>query len=347
MQAFFITLYVFIGLFFCYFLYVLLVVFLFQKKLFGTRGNDPDNPCYLRYEDYESWLKRSPYQTGYYGKAIRGYLYQEKGRDTFLGFILLSHGFFGTHIQYLADIALLCQNGYLVLAFDQYGVGLSEGASQVSLANGIYVLENVIRDVEKRNLNQGLPLILYGHSWGAYCACGALKNHPEIQKAVLRSGPVDPIQAGNQLLEMKKPALYRSILPLDRLCYFLLLGRRHLLKATRGPKKNQATKILTLHAEDDPLVPFSASISHYYQKHPQSNVSFFLQKEGGHNSLITSDGYHNYEAALKRYQEIASLPDETEKTRKKEMFIRSLNRVKMYPYNQAVCEAILSFLRQS
>lgn len=344
MKPFLITLAIILGILVVYFLYVLIIVFLFNKKVMGVRGEDPHNPCYLQFEDYEDTLERREYQTGYYAKAINGYIYQEKGRASFKGFIIMAHGFFGSHVQYLVDIAFLCKNGYQVLAFDQYGVGISEGEAQVSLANGIYVLENVIRDVEKRNLQGNLKLMLYGHSWGAYSCAGALRTHPEIEKAILRSGPVDPIAAGSHLLKMAKPSLYSSIAPLNRFCSFLLLGHRNMIKSTRGPKKNKTTDILVLHAKDDPMVEVSNSLALYYEKHPQKNVQVIFSEHGKHNTIITEAAIENYHKAVEAYKKIEMIQDAKEKTREEETFIKSLDRVSMYPYNTEVCNEILNFL---
>ena len=68
------------------FLYVAIMMVLFalvMRKLIWVRGKDPDNPCFLRFEDYRNELERKPYETFYYGKKIAGFLYKERGRKDF------------------------------------------------------------------------------------------------------------------------------------------------------------------------------------------------------------------------------------------------------------------------
>ena len=326
-----------------YLAFGVLVVFKANTELFGKRGEDPSNPCYLRFEDYP-FLKRTPYRTGYYGKAIKGYLYQDQRLRDYKGYIILSHGFFGTHVQYLFDIALLTQEGYLVLAYDQFGAGLSEGKNQESLATGVYVMENVISDVEKNNLNRGLPIYLYGHSWGGYSVAGALKNHPEIKGAICRSAPYSPIKAGYDLLKKVKPGLAYFLAPVFSFSCWLVMGKRYLIKGTRGLKKNKDTPVLFIQAKNDDIVLYKDSLAKYYQKHPQKNAKVFLTDKGMHNSLLVENGQLKYKELVKKFHEIDRKPDTTKKDQEMNDFLNHLDRVQTYQYDEETKNEILSFL---
>ena len=325
------------------FLLVCLLIALLNKKLFGVRGKDPDNPCYLHIEDYPE-LKREDYETQCEGKAIRGYVYSLKEEANPKGFIVLAHGFFGSHVQYLVDIDFLCKQGYRVLAFDQYGVGMSDGESQVSLAHGILCLNEVIKDVEKRNLQGDLPILLYGHSWGAYCCAGALKDHPEISKAVLRSGPTSPERAAFDLIWLNAKPLGVLLAPFFPLASLLVLGKKKLVNVTSSLEKNQTTQCLLLQAKNDKMVAYSHSLASYFLKHPQSNVSVFLTEEGGHNTIITEEGTANYQKAVKEWDSFKKIENEEEREKKQEEFLASLHRVPMYPYNETTTNEIVRFL---
>lgn len=335
-----ITLIACISLLFLYFVYVLVSTFLINKKLFLVRGKDPDNPCYLTLSDYPE-LEREPLRIGYYGEKIQGYLYTQKDKKDEKGLIILSHGFFGTHIQYLADIYFLTLLGYTVLAFDQYGVGSSEGRNQVSLANGSYVLENVIHYVIKNNIHNNKDIILYGHSWGAYCSLCALKKYPEIHKAILRSGFVSPTKTVLSILKMTKKGFYYSIRPLYPFCYVLLFGIRNTRKAKLG-KKNK-TEILAIHAMDDKVVTYDDSIAKMLTKKKDEHIHIFVTEKGEHNSLIAKEGLDNYARSIEEYQKILSAEGE-DKNQRIEEFISSLDRRSMYPYNEEVRKEIEDFL---
>ena len=330
------------------FLYALVMMLLYafvMKKMMWVRGKDPANPCYLRFEDYEMELERKTYVCGYYGKGIRGYIYKERGRRAFQGFVVLSHGLFGTHVQYLIDIDMLCKAGYLVLAYDQYGCGLSDGKNQESLGTGVYVLENVLRDIKKRNVNASLPISLYGHSWGAYCVLAVLKGHPEIVKCVCRSGFVSPTKTGVSVLRHVNRVLYYLMLPLVYPLSLLLIGPRNMISARRG-FKNKRTKILLVHAMDDPMVEYKTSQAFYAKKHPQDNVRVLLTEKGLHNSLITEESSENYRRLTSEYKEIISIQDLAERKRREEEFVSSLRRRELYLLDENVSQTILSFLEE-
>lgn len=330
------------------FLYVAIMMVLFalvMRKLIWVRGKDPDNPCFLRFEDYRDELERKPYETFYYGKKIAGFLYKERGRKDFSGFVILSHGLFGTHVQYLIDIDMLCKAGYVVLAYDQYGVGLSEGKNQESLGTGIYVLENVIADVERRNLNDSLPIVLYGHSWGGYCVTGALRKHPEIAKAVSRSGFVSPTKAGLDALRHFCRPFYFLLSPVVYPISWLLIGRRNMRSALKG-MKNHSTKCLFIYSLDDEMVFPENALACHFKDHPQENAEFFIRETGGHNSLLTPQSMENYRNLVKDYQEITAIEDPEERKRRSEAFVGSLDRRNQYRLEETVRDRILSFLEK-
>jgi len=338
---------VLIGLIFLYLALCLVFLALANRKMFGHHVTDPANPCYLRYEDYASWLARSPYQAPYYGKWIRGYVYQDRNRkEPFKGFVILSHGMFGTHVQYLLDIAMLAKDGYKVLAYDHYGCGESGGEAPEYLAHGVYVLENVLRDVEERNLAQGLPLFLYGHSWGAYSVSGALKNHPEVKKAVIRSAPVSPRIAGKDVLRHFAPHLYRFLFLGYDVAYTLLIPHRFRISALRGERKNHETRILMLQAKNDPMVPYAHSLARRFERKGPKNVEVFVTEKGLHNTLLQESGMANYQRLVKRYKEIQQEPSKAERDHDEAVFEKQElgNRVSLYPYDEKTRQKILSFL---
>lgn len=334
---------VFLFLAFFYLAAGLILTFLLNQKIFGVRTKDPAHGVYVHFEDY-STLSRIPYETDFHGEKIRGYIYKDKEISENKGFIILSHGMFGSHVQYLVDVFYLTKAGYEVCCFDQYGVGLSEGKSIVSLPHGILVLEKVIQDIEKRNLHQGLPLILYGHSWGAYCSLGVLKNHPEISKAVLRSGPCKPGLAGLRILYHQNRFLYYFLFPILPICLRIISSSTATIDCTKKIRKNVSTKILVVYAKNDPMVDERNSQYRYFKKHPQGNVHLLLTERGLHNSIITEESYHAFLAKAKEYHKIESIPDEKEKARRKEEFSSSLDRAKMVIYSEEVKDGILSFL---
>ena len=327
-------------------IYILLSLFVVQqinKKVFLIHGEDPSNPCYIHYEDYKD-LKRDNYETYYFNKKIKGYIYYLEKKE-YKGLVILSHGLFGTHIQYLKDIYLLASNGYKVLAYDQYGCGISEGKYQEYLAHGIYLCEVVINDVIKRKLNEDKEIILYGHSWGGYSICGALELFPNISKAIVRSAPVAPRVAGKDMIKKVNKFFYYFFFIGYEIAFLLLIPSRYRLKATIGPKKNKNTKILFIQSKTDDMVIYNHSLAYYYLVNKQDNCFPCIFESGPHNNLITDEGINNYKSLIKEYQKIKK---ETELSIQNNLMnkfnLKLKNRDSLYPLNEEVSNAILKFI---
>ena len=333
-----------LALFIIYLISGLICLSIFNNKLFGGRTNDPNNPCYLTFDDYKDELDRTEFKTYYYVREINGFIYKKKFQDKFKGFVILSHGMFGTHIQYLIDISLLCENGYQVLAFDNYGCGLSEGNSIEALAHGTYVLENVIETVKAKNLNNGLPVFLYGHSWGGFSVLGAMRNYPELKGVISRSAPYSQLKAGKSLLFNFSKKIYYIYKPFLSFLGFFLLPSRMRITVKRGTNKNKKTPVLILQAKDDPMVLYSASAAKYYTEHPQDNVKVVISEKGLHNSLIEESSTKAYIECVKEYKNIKKGIDKS-KTEKE--FIDSLNKKSIYLYQDEVAKEIINFLNEN
>lgn len=327
-----------------YILIGLVLVIEFDHKLFGKRTNDPDNPCYLTFEDFKDKMVRCPYHTYYYGKRINGYIYQASNVETFKGFVILSHGMFGTHIQYMLDINLMCENGYKVLAFDNYGCGISEGKSTVGLSNGIYCLENVIESVYKENINDDLPVFLYGHSWGGYSALGAAKRYSNIRGVISRSAPISPVFAESDLLFYFNHKLYSAYKPFINLIIKLVLPKRMKINCISGVKRNKNTKFLILYAKNDQLIKIKHSAAFYFENHPLSRVEVAYSEYGLHNSIVDESGTKNYIMLVKKYNEIISKENHEEELKK---FVDNLDKKSLYFCQAEVSQKIIDFLDEN
>ena len=71
---------VILGVILLYLISSLIIFAYFTFKTVWKRGEDPHNPCYLRYENYRDFLDRTEYQSSFtYNRAkINGYIYKKK-----------------------------------------------------------------------------------------------------------------------------------------------------------------------------------------------------------------------------------------------------------------------------
>lgn len=323
----------------------LVTCFLMNNKLFSVRGNDPNNNCYPKFDDFDS-LNREEYTTIFLRAPIRGYIYTNKNyQGDYKGFIILSHGLWGTHIQYLMDIEFLTSLGYKVLAFDNYGVGISGGNSQISLANASFVLDTVINDVEKNNINNNLDIYLYGHSMGGYAVSCILKRHREIKKAIIRSSPISASKAGADLLLKKKKFLGSLIYPTVSFSTNAILGRKNNPNAIKSIKKNNDTSILLIHAKNDSIVPFKHSVALYFFKKKKDNVDVYITDKGKHNSIVKEECFETYSKLKDHYKLL--LKTGTEQDLNEFALYLKENKKKLYSLDENTTSKIKDFLNSN
>ena len=86
----------------------------------------------------------------------------------------------------LADY--FASHDYLVFAYDATGNGESEGKTAKGMPQGLIDLDYAIRYIKENMELADLPLVLFGHSWGAYSSAGVLNLHPDIKAVVMAAG---------------------------------------------------------------------------------------------------------------------------------------------------------------
>lgn len=311
---------------------------LMQNKMFNFHQYETTNPCFLTFENYKDNLTREEFKIDLdKNNYLKGFFYQKKGETSFKGFIILVHGYGGTHLQYLLDINFLCNLGYKVMAFDQLGVGESSGKSQVDLAKGAETLNFVINYVVENNINENLKIILYGHSWGGYSViCGATED---VDMIISRSGFVNPVKI--MATSLKKMGFFTTlIIPSAYLYYLLFHHRRSFKDAYKNYNKlAKQPKTLILYAKDDTYVYEVDSLSKKFIENPNKNVTVFQTDTGGHNTILSKEGLQKHKQLLEKYEKVKD--DEV----KKEEFIKNLNLTKDYTLNDEHSKKITEFLQ--
>ena len=100
--------------------------------------------------------------------------------------LLMIHGLGCGHFYLLPLINYFAKQGYLILAYDQFASGLSEGKAIKSMTVGARDVKFALKYVDEKYGN--LPLSVFGHSWGGFTASIALNYSNRIEKTILVSG---------------------------------------------------------------------------------------------------------------------------------------------------------------
>jgi pimeloyl-ACP methyl ester carboxylesterase len=122
---------------------------------------------------------------------LAGYLYGE-GND--LGLVVISPGHRDSNDIKLPEITYFVDQGYTVLCYDYTGSYRSEGDNLVGYIQAPKDLDAVLDYVENEKRFHGLPILLFGHSLGAYASTAVLQYDHNISAAVAASGFDDPTE---------------------------------------------------------------------------------------------------------------------------------------------------------
>jgi len=131
---------------------------------------------YLTAEKYEF--------DGNAGQTLTGYFYST---DHIFGIVVFAPGYGAGQNKYMPVYDFFAQRGYAVFAYDPTGTGESEGDEVGGMPQAIKDLKSAVEFVQTKNTGN-YPIVLAGHSAGAYAAGCVLRDFPQIEAAILLAG---------------------------------------------------------------------------------------------------------------------------------------------------------------
>lgn len=268
------------------FLVVLPAISLFlYSTVFGVRYDK--SPAKMNLVASFPGLQRERYEiTSNEGQTVVGYRYYREGRDP-KALVVMAHGIGGGgHNSYMELDDYFTQNGYDTFAYDVTGNDESEGSNVRGLPQGVIDLDYVLDFIESSEDFAGLPIMLFGHSWGGYSVSSVLNEHPEVTAVCAVAGfnrSTDLIEAQGR--NMVGPAIC-ILLPYLKLYERLKFGEYSTQTAMEGFAKSDA-KVLIFHSEDDTTVPIIYGYDIYYEVYVNDpDFKFIRYKDKGHNALL-------------------------------------------------------------
>ncbi len=276
------------------FLFSLLFIEILYHKLFNKRGDGHPSIRYYLFSEFPSLDKEAiSFKSG--KNILHGYVYKNKNINEAKGLILMVHGIGFGHSYLYPLINYFCENGYLVLCYDQSASGISEGKRIKCMTSAIKDIENALKFVSNNQKLQGYPLYLFGHSWGGYAVLNALNfTDFDIKKVISVSGfnsEIDFILSFAKKLKLLKPILY-----LDS---YLHNGKYTKLTALKGLEKTES-KVLFLQGEDDVTVSLNIS-GHLFKKIQNPNVHVELLKGKGHTPFVDEYSQNMQNTVMAKY----------------------------------------------
>lgn len=225
------------------------------------------------------------------GQTLNGFLYSCAKVDSYKGLIVFSHGMGAGHLAYTTEINYFAQKGYMVLAYDNTGTCTSEGKKIKGFAQGIIDLKHALQFVKSREDLKELPVLLVGHSWGAYSVSNVSALKPAVEiKGIVAFSPFNSMNKLIRDIAKQKTKLNLSILsPFFDIINFVRFGKAGILRSCDSINSN-SIPTLVMHGGNDMQVTIKNSPvgkKHKIQDNPNARTVLYESKY--HNVYLAKD----------------------------------------------------------
>lgn len=255
----------------------------FMKQYFN-RSAQKKYSEYMRWADYEDFERETvTFPSG--NETLTGYIY---GMDnTSKGLVVISHGLGSDSEGYIGETKYFVDHGFMVFAYDNTGSGASTGDSCIGLVQSVLDLDSALTYVEQSPVFDGLPVCLYGHSWGGFATTAILNYDHDIIAVASLAG------YNNSLEEMTYvgKSLLGSFAYVEKPFIWLTLratfGERMNLTATNGINRAKHTAVMIVQGDMDDFVGFDGPCIYANRdKVTRDDVQFVLLEGRGHSNLM-------------------------------------------------------------
>lgn len=233
---------------------------------------------------------------------IAGYKYsKDDGKDK-KGVVVVAHGLgHGGHNSYMPFIDYFASNGYYVYTYDTHGNDKSQGRTVKGLPQGVISLDGAIKHLKKVPEYKDLPVMLFGHSWGAYSVGNVLNLHPEVAGAVIVAGFNESedlmLNYSGKVFGPFAEGLMTYVEAYERVKF----GKRVTKISTIDGLKKTDAQIMIVHSKDDKVVPTDYGYDKFYEEFKDNErFTFILYEDRGHNHPYYSKQAWEYQKNLNK-----------------------------------------------
>lgn len=272
--------------------------FIFNKRC------DQKEPYILKVSDYPNLKCEESTFKSDRSKDLHAYLYSS---DTLTpkGVVIYAHGFdCGGSNSTMMFADYFVKNDYYYFTYDATANGLSEGSDQNGLVQGVLDLDKAISYVKTIDKLKSFPLMLLGHSWGAYSVCSVLNMHPDVKAICSISG----FNNANDLMINSAKKYVGGFLTTLSIPYLKTYERMEFnnnvsLNSIKGLKKSNCNCFI-IHSSDDETIDIKYGYDKYYKEFSNdSRFKFKLYTDRGHGFIFLKDDARNmvyeYEKKIK------------------------------------------------
>ncbi len=316
---------------------------IFFRLILPSAGSET-NGLAVQYSDLNpSVYPRREVRFSSEGGTLQGYLY---GEDNPNGIILLAHGMNSCADRHLPEALYFVEHGWCVFLFDATGTAAS-GGSSANLLLGMKL--DVLSALQWLSAQPSLcekPVVLYGHSLGAYAAVAAAAETPLVRAVVCISGFNSPMELMYFFAKERVGLLADAEYPFLFLYNWLAFGQG--VGATAVESINVLDiPVFIIQGSADEILPWELTIAAHRSEITNSRAQYLLVDEpwrNGHSTVWLSAEAGKYAAETAgtldelHGQYGNTLPEST-----LQGFLSAIDRQKLNETDKAFMEQLQSF----
>lgn len=335
-------------------LYIIIILFLLLigisklilNMVFGKRCDGNPKLKYFTADDFEG-LNAKPIEfKSDKGQMLRGNIYTHAEVKEYKGLIVFVHGMGGGHLSYTTEINTLAKAGFIVIGYDNTGTCSSEGKNLKGFFQSVIDLKYAFKFIEENDDLNKYPIVLVGHSWGAYTVCQALQLKTNIKAVVAMSGFNNSSKLICDSARAETNVNLSFLRPFITIVNFLTFGRKGIIN-TVDILKNTKTPVLLLHGELDNMVSIGNSlVSNKEITAKKDNIKQIIYEGRFHNVYQTKESeeylnntFGNLSELSKKYK--GNIPEE-----EASKIYDNIDYKKMTEEDEDVMNMIINFLNQ-
>ncbi len=324
------------------------VQIMFSDIFARTAPPEPGLTSSILYEDIADRYSREPVSFPSGENRLTGHLYCGENAG---GLVVISHGLGGGEGSYLPEMMYFADHGYQVLCYSNTGCWDSGGKDCVGLNQSVLDLDAALTWIEGEMRFEGLPVFLFGHSWGGYAVASIFHFDHNVAASASVAGfneAMPMIMSWGE--DMLGPLIYLER-PFIWINQKLTFGDALGLTAVEAINSTD-TPVLLLHGDEDPTVGYTTvSIISQRDRITNPNVRYAVcgeEHRNGHNSLFYSQAALDYvdevnergRALNERYG--GDVPEEELRS-----FYASIDKFRARELDAAFMDSILTFYQSA
>ena len=291
--------YLILALLFLALLSCLIFAWAVLRAAFGSRQEGSPYLTYFTAADFENLEARPVEFPNRYGETLRGSLYFERGRTDFRALLVFAHGMGGGHLSYTTELDFFAKQGFLVLAYDATGTMASDGKSLRGFGQSVWDLQSALRFASQNAQTKDLPVVLCGHSWGAYAVCHGA-SLPGVRGVAAFSAPEDAAALLCAQASAQTGVPFGALKPFLRVWERLRFGKNAAQKTSRALREARVP-VLLLQGRDDAVVPLANAAANAPEVAENAHITAILYPEKRHNVYNTKEAEAGVAEMLERF----------------------------------------------